>query len=85
MYTLPPSKKVCFTLLTTAQQPTLPQGHLFNTRPAMIIYNVPDSNGLAGEQMDLQVYTIRIYRINEREGNRNYPKWGFDQEGLNLV
>ena len=23
----------------------------------MIIYNVPDSNGLAGEQMDLQVYT----------------------------
>ena len=25
--------------------------------PWMIIYNVPDSNGLAGEQMDLQVYT----------------------------
>ena len=21
---------------------------------------------------------ICIYRINEREGNRNYPKWGFD-------
>ena len=24
------------------------------------------------------------YRNNEREGNRNYPKWGFDQGCLNL-
>jgi len=22
---------------------------------------------------------ICTHRINEREGNRNYPKWGFDQ------
>ena len=46
-------------------QPTLPQYTFIHTHPACI-YNVPDSNGLAGEQMDLQVYTNRIYRINEK-------------------
>ena len=41
---------------------------IYSYTPCMVIYNVPDSNGLAGEQMDLQVYTIRIYRINEKGG-----------------
>jgi len=25
------------------------------------------------------------YRINEKEGNHNYPKWGFDQGCLDMV
>ena len=28
---------------------------------------------------------ICTHRINEREGNRNYPKWGFDQGCLDMV
>ena len=46
--TLPPSKKVRFTLLDNSQQPTLPQCHLFKTRPEYI-YNVPDRHKPAGE------------------------------------
>jgi len=41
------------------QQPNSPPypSAIYSYTPWMIIYNVPDSNGLAGEQMDLQVYT----------------------------
>ncbi len=28
---------------------------------------------------------ICTHRINEREGNHNYPKWGFDCRCLNMV
>ena len=49
------------------------------------IYNVTDSNGLAGEQMDLQVYMNPYTGSTKREGNRNYPKWGFGQGCLDMT
>ena len=65
-------------------QPTLPQCTFIHT-PCMYLQCTGPQ--WAGRRINVftSIYKNRIYRINEREGNRNYPKWGFDQGGLNLV
>ncbi len=60
--TLPSRKEAFFALTHNSQkqhsQPTLPQCTFIHTHPACI-YNVPDSNGLAGKnKRHLQVCTI---------------------------
>ncbi len=49
------------------------------------IYNVPDSNGLAGENKGIYKYVQNVHTgTMKREGNRNYPR-GFDQGCLDMV
>ena len=64
--------------------PPYPNAHLFiHTLHVFTMYRTamggPANKGI---YKCLQICT---HRINEREGNRNYPKWGFDQGCLDMV
>ncbi len=65
-------------------QPTLPRCTFIQYLAC--IYNVPDSNGLAGKnKRHLQEFTNLYTQDKEKEGNHNYPKWGFDRRCLDTV
>ena len=63
--------------------PPYPNAHLF-IHPACI-YNVPDRNGGPANKGIYKYIRNRIYRINEKEGNRNYPNGDLTKDVLDMV
>ena len=68
----------------TPSQPTLPRA-LYSTHTLHVFTMYRTAISRPVNKGIYKYIQICIYRINEREGNRNYPKWGFDQGCLDMV
>ena len=68
---LPLTRKVVITLLDNSQQPTLPQCNLFiHALNVFTMYRTAISRPV--NKCIYKYIRNRIYRINKKEGNRNY-------------
>ena len=65
-------------------QPTLPQCHLL-IHTLHVFYTYRTAMGGPANKCIYKYVQFSTYRINEKEGNHNYPKWGFDQGCLDMV